>query len=1297
MIFLVNQNVDPTKHYAQTVNGQINPNSSTWYYEWTNEANAVGNTQTFTKSKYKRRLSKNGNYYYVKPVYLTAHDFRLNIPRTAHINTVVVEVCAKIDNSDMKVNAPSCWFMVYGGTGSKKVTQADGEKTGWNGDVYRVYQNERLSTSEKIFQYRFKGEEWNKMGYPSTALNKSVMGVDIHFEDPLNRKCEYAHVFVKWVRIRVNYDLPDYYLTYTPSNITSDNPFEMGINEAYNVKAEFGNRNNANGGNQTVTIDLPLGTVLDSYSPNTANLTQIDDNKYNWIVNGNALAKNNITLNLHSEVGGLRSIVSSLGDVEYPFYLNPVPFADRDYAKVKIESNEVRQLEPSCFFFSAKVNSHDGNVVFDVVVESENPPVQSKVSNAVKQAFPTGLNKNYLVEWELYDSSAVQGVSIDYATTDEIAFDVPKDTDVELKFKGCFIPINSGRNTLVLTNKDDNSTYSYTYDATPFGTLEVPIQTERILINDHRVLNTLDTVFDVIPFASKTGDKVMIEKESSFRMHIQERVAYIGCVPIKHAHHDPSSTFANDGLISQYKNKTYTGKKGELEEDRDLKIWLPKRDWTTLEGLESLDKPIPINTVPSAYEGDVLNHRGWAELTKVKVDEKSPLYYRGSLDLTYLTHNINSRFMITKGVKVIDEKFDTMMGSVVESGDEFANTTYINQDGDTVTNSTGYFNVDTDGIYIYDDDAVENQRTLISLDNSQYLTIKSDEELPEHFNIACEWSSTKIDENRENNIERIITLLDGDNQPILEYEYFDFEFTDSAFYKCTVQCRVMTFSGWEVLFEKDINLSADLESLNLVRDVATGELVSEQEPYIDELVDEETDTTIETEAFTYSDYTYGSTIHFNVNMNQLEIVDEGVSGIEVSQTVSLDYAPRYYQIKFKNKNVDGDTNDVYNFFDFEVEESVLLSDFEKEYSDIIVSSFPLRDKLLLFTRESEEGTIYYYRDDGGLFSYIQEPFYMYFCGVDLKAEDTISIFNLNNSYRVFYLQNGLIRIGFDRFDGEIYLAKYDIYSRQYITVSYLQLTNYTDFHIGYYSDDKIEVCAGTTVFTMYRGHPYVVIKHEDDDIQFKSVWNKVYGESVNGQALDIPTIWNLVNYNNMLPAEIGGENVDVSGWIVDSDDEEEDANINTSLNLQKHDNSTVYNNEDVIFDISGTVTSSGDNVVDEIIPIDDVSTFNGFIGNYEISLEVDNSVPRSLDIIAPKIIQSGQTANIKGVLEDYNGDGIVGERINFYEVYNPSISLTSDKNIIQTGETANLSATVKDEDGSHVQGIRVDFYEIEEE
>ena len=83
-------------------------------------------------------------------------------------------------------------------------------------------------------------------------------------------------------------------------------------------------------------------------------------------------------------------------------------------------------------------------------------------------------------------------------------------------------------------------------------------------------------------------------------------------------------------------------KKGELEEDRDLKIWLPKRDWTTLEGLASLDKPIPLNTVPSAYEGDVLNHRGWAELTKVKVDEKSPKLLRFSVNYVIIKYNICS-------------------------------------------------------------------------------------------------------------------------------------------------------------------------------------------------------------------------------------------------------------------------------------------------------------------------------------------------------------------------------------------------------------------------------------------------------------------------------------------------------------------------------------------------------------------------------------------------------------------------------------------------------------------------------
>ncbi|MBQ2654081.1 MAG: hypothetical protein IJF83_11035 [Methanobrevibacter sp.] len=1191
--------------YSQTVNAQYNPNFAKKFNDWEHEANAVGNTNTFAQAKITKEGTKDKPVF-VTPLYLTAHDFRLNIPSDAYIKKLTFEVNCKVTSTKAKVKVPNVWFMFYGDT-SRDVSRSAVGKTGWNNGVYRIYPSSYLSTSDKTYYYSMSEDDLKKGKVTANKLNQSITGIDIHFDNVDEMNTSVTHVKVKWVRVRVEYDVPEYYLTYSPLT-TASNPLEVNVGKSYKVKAEFGNRTKAKGGTQQVNIKLPFGTFLDSYSPSSENLSVVDDHNFIWSCNGGALAKNNITLNLQSNLVGLRNIISSHGDIDYLEYINPIAFQNGDYVECNIESGDINQLRPSCFYFTAMVNSDDGNVAFEVVVENQNRPNHSLVSSALKEAYNKGSNGNYLVNWELIEAD--DGVSIDYAISDGISFNVPPNTDVEIKFKGCFLPIGSGMNSLLLTNLDNNNTYGYDYYCNPFDNLEMDIKTDKVVVTDHRVLNNLETDYNVIPFYSNNFDRVMVEQPCHFRMHIQEQVAYIGCVPIKHAHYDPDSSFSNGGLISQYKNKTYTGKKGEIDEDRGLKIWLPKKDWTTLEGLAELDKPIPINTVPSAYEGDVLNHRGWAELTKVKVDEKSPLYYRGSLDLIYLTHNINSRFVINRGVKLIDDKFDTMMGSVVDSGDEFANTTYINQDGETVSNATGYFNVDTDGVYIYDDDAMENQRTLISLDNSQYATITSDEELPEHFNISCEWSSTRIDENRENNFERIIRLFDGDNKAILEYEYYDLKFTDEQYYKCTVQCRVMTSSGWITVFENDMNLSADLESLQLTRDAVTGELVSESEPYIDEL-EAEDDLTIETEAYTYSDYTYGSTVHFNLNMNQLEIIDEGVSGRELSQTVLLDYAPRSYQLMFKNKNVDGDTNDVITFFDFEVEESVLLSDFEKDYSDLLVSSFPVPNRDLLFTRDSQEGVIYYYKDDGRLFSYIQEPFYMYFKGVDLKVEDDISIFNLNNSYRVFYLQNGLVRIGFDRFEGEIYLAKYDIYSKQYINVSYLQLSNYSEFHIGAYSDDKIEVCVGTTVFTMYRGHPYVVIKHEDDDIQFKSVWNRVFGESVNGEAHDLPSLWELANYNNMLPTEIGGDNVDVSGWIVDSDDEEEDANRAVSLNLQKHTNDAIYNNEDVIFDVSGTVTSSGDNLIDEKIPVDEVTTFTGFLGDYEISIEVDETVPNN--------------------------------------------------------------------------------------
>lgn len=1283
--------------YSQSVYPQINPNMTYKQNEWKDMANAVGNSSVCAKSKYTRAKNKNGVYEYTEPLLLTAHDFRLEVPTNAYVKNVTIEVRMKVDSSKISVNAPSAWFMVYNGTG--KVTQQKTKgKTGWYNDNYRVYKSSKLSTSYQIFSYTLPGTEWNKKKFDTAQLNKTVMGIDIHFEDPEKMSANAVGVSLAWVRIKVDYDMPKYYLTYTP-NGTEVNPVEIDLGQKYNLKAEFGNRTKANGGTQTVDIELPFGTSLISYTASNNSSLIVEDEiegKYQWVCSGKGLAKNTLDLQLRSNLGGLQAINSTFNNnTNVKEYIHS-ELADGDYVNCRVTSGEVQQLKPTCFDITAKVHSTDGQVIFTAQAEFENPPDHSKISEEFKNQYPHGNNGNYLVEWSLLQSSSAEGVSIDYSTSDLICFNVPVNETVEIKFRGCFIPINSGQNTFYLVNTSDGSSYGYTYQAKPFS-LTLNLKPEEFTVYDHRMLVNVDTDYYSIPFSAKNTDRIMVESECGFRMHIQKLIPYIGCVPLEHSHYDPKATFANDGVKDTYKNMTYSGKKGIYEEEKDLNVKVRPGQATTLEGLTKLDKPVPINTVPTAFEGDILNHRGWVELTKISVEQTNPLWYEVKAEVDYLTHNINTRFEIKRGVKVVDATVDSLLATVIESGDEFANTTYINTDGETVSNSTGYFTVDTDGSYIYDDEAVENQRTLIGLDNSQFVNIKSIEELPEHFEIACEWSSTRISEDKENNIERIITLLDGNNKPILEYQYYDLEFTDENFYKCTVTCRVMTYSGWNTIFTDDINLAVDLEALSLHRDAITGELVSDDEPYADELIDDETDTTAEAELYTYSDYMYGSTIRFKVNMNELTIIDEGYGGRELIRTVYLDDAPRFYQLEFKNKNSDGDTNDVYTFFDFEVLESVLISDFENQYANLLVSSFPVTDKLLLFTRESEEGTLYFYEDDGTLFTYIQEPFYMYFCGVDLKANNDISLFDLNNSYTIVYLQNGLVRMGFNRLTGDMYLAKYDKSSGQYITVANFGMSNYIDFSVGAFSDDKIEIIAGTTVFTMYRGHPYVVINHEGEDIQFYDIWNQVYAEKVNGQSLDLPALWDLYNQNNMLPVEIGGSDIDSVGWIMDSDDENEDADIFPSLNLGLASNGTIYTNEDVIFNVSGSVTSDSSTTIDEIIPLE-VESYNGVIGDYTMEISVDKTAPYFIGLRGKPIIQNGEDALLKGIVEDYEGNGISGQTVYFYEVYSPDIKFSSDKNIIQTGERANIKATVKDSsDGSLVSGETVYFYEIVEE
>ena len=1309
--------------YCETFNHQLNPNLNVKHNKWVDMINAVGDEKkltshsTYTRKKVTKTVKgkKKTSYEYVTPEICTAHDFRLTIPDRAYIKGVTVEIRMRCTKG-LEVAPPSAWFMVYGQKGT--VTQQTKKgTTGWYNTNYRVYQKGNLSSTMATYSYKFPESEWKKAGYPSNALNKPVMGVDLHFEEPKKMTSDSKNIYINWIRIKVDYELEKPYLTCNSKFVDENSPVVIDVGDDFKLNFEFGNKACVNAGYKEIPIQLPLGTTLVSENRSgtasefyPASSTSQGSGDYIWKVNCSCNAKSKLLLDIQADTIGSKTTTATLDSIPTYAYVYANGRSE-DTGTAYIASGNIQKGQVSCFQFVANAYSLDGTITYEVVVDGENQSDPDNLSETFREAYQNSDGTgNNLVAWSLDDSSAMQGISIDEDLTDndQITFNIPEDTTVQIRFNGCFIPVTVGENTLYLTNMDTGNIKSYQYTSYAPKTTILHIQPMETMWYDHWLTTRMQTGAFILPFVTKSSDRLMVTDDCNITMTLEKRRAYIGCIPLPRSHYEPSSDFTNNIIKKQYKNKKYLGKSGEIDENIDFKIKLPPKDWTTLQGLCELDKPVPVNAVPTAFEGDVLNHRGWVELGGVKnVKKTNPLYYDGELELEYLTHNINTKFKIVRGARV--SKYNTtalgsLLDYVVESGDEFADYYHINStDGSAVYNETGYFKIDTDGVYIYDDDedVEDNRRTLITMDNNQKILMKSTNPLKETTRINFEWFSSKITENRENNISRIIRLKDTSDNIVFEYEYYDYYFDyDDELYSCNVKCTKLdkTLNQMQTVIDKDdLNFAVDFEALNLKVD-EFGNIVQEAEPeyiegegteptYVDPVTGETVEIVQDTEV--YNDYMFGSTLTLELAGNILSLTDAGFNGREVhEENIELEKGEYYLEIEFMNRNIDSDTPDVYHFFDFEIEEPIILTDFDRQYADTIVSSYPLPDKKFSYLRNSEEGMLYYYHYDGKPYTYIQEPFYMYFKGVDLTAGAGQSIFNLNNSYTVFYVQNGLVRIGFNRLTGAIYLAKYDLMMRDYVTVSSFYIKDKSDFKTGAYSDDKIEVMVGNTVFTVYRGYPYVVVKHSGDDLYFTTTWNKVFADGVAGVEEAYPVLWDLMNHENLLADCVGGLDLKASCLTVSSVDND---NIGTfpTLTLEKGTDDPDYAGNNLFLKVTGTVTD-----VDEEIPLSGI--FNGSFGEYSIDYAVDSSVAKSIDIASDlKVIQVNGIAHLRSKLVDFDNRGVAGVRVDFYEIFSPQILFTVDKSIIQRNEKVNLSVRIKDsQDGSMIkqEGIKVNFY-----
>lgn len=1206
--------------YAISVHGQPNTNlnHADLKVDW-DKCNNASSIDGKHKPKGKAvSYYKKSNKKVKKPWTLSAHNFQLNIPDCAYINKVTFQVRMKVEG-EINVKAPYARFNIYNGT--KYIETYTVDDTGWDDGYWYYNPNARLTGTWNTYDYVISGKEFYKRGYPISSLKKSIMGVDLRFYSAKNQS-NVNEIDVDYVKCIVEYELPDHKITF--DEVTSeDNPRVVDAGEEFKFKVVYQNRSNAgccDGVNKQIKVGLPPHTVVDVINGDYVNGI--------WTVRCTPNSKSVLELKLKSYYLG-----------EYPISLSNKDIGDYTYWTYF--------ARPSC-------NVGDIHVSLGVMQQGVMSCVHITgmcISNYGEYILDTTLNEDISPEDVVWTVEGNPEVTISDPT--HLILNIPVNKLVEFKLKGCYVPPNSGQKTCILKDEFENIILEFPYTVLPAPSfvitnkptsqennrevMEIPLSPSNILFQTHRVASSTDIQAYVIDCGVADYDKNTVVDECNLTASTWEKINYIGCVPLKYPHYDPKSTFENKLIDKSYKNKTYMGKEGVIEEDITLQFKTPRQDVTTLQGLVELDKPTPINANHKCFEGDALNHRGWVVLSKIEAEQTNPLWYDVDAKVKYITHDINTKFQIFKGLPVNNVPMPDM---VVETFGL----------GDNLSEGLELFNIDTDGGFIYDDDGEDGAKNIFSLDEGQHLSISTRKPLTNVANLRFDWYSNRINELRENNINRIFILKDKTGNHILEYEYTDFNFANE-YVTCTVIIRYLNKNGaWETITLENVDLKTELEAdpVTVDNNENIGYEGSNSDDEYVEFVDDNGDPIIWTGATTsltinnitytgleilsYFDskgynylscvegeslkilnegydndesnaYTpgyiapsfnpssydlsllYGSSLQFELNNTILKLTDSGYSGREVYKEIELVKGEYFLEALWTNANHDGTTEDVISYIDIALEETVFNTQYVEQYKDLIVSPFPIPNKKVVFTRESREGSIYYLTGEEP-FKYMLEPFYQYYCGTDLVTREGISIFNLNNSYTYFYIENGLVRLGFNKYNGSLYLAKYDNINKKYVTTTYLHMSNDIKFSLAKYSDDEITIKAGNdTYFTIWRGHPYIKIKNPTDEIYFDSHFNYCYGDCVDGYAYDYSLIHTFMNTDNLLPSCIGSKSLNTKCVSVDDDLVTTGTNHTITLNAPTH----VTALEDVTLTV-GLTPATNDGEVHYLVDDVDVAT-----------------------------------------------------------------------------------------------------------
>lgn len=265
----------------------------------------------------------------------------------------------------------------------------------------------------------------------------------------------------------------------------------------------------------------------------------------------------------------------------------------------------------------------------------------------------------------------------------------------------------------------------------------------------------------------------------------------------------------------------------------------------------------------------------------------------------------------------------------------------------------------------------------------------------------------------------------------------------------------------------------------------------------------------------YDGSVFGSNWHLELEKDYLNFVDYGMlpSGATGGGLVILDKIPikmdegvkMEITTYYNNRRYDAELNNLYGEIQARLFENVLTSNTEFEYTDVVCSPSPVPNAKTIFTRYTDEGTLYYVKpnyliseEKGKVMQkamYMCNPYLQYKGGVEITTETGISLFHLDNQYSPIFVGNDLVRAEFHRRSGYIVISRYDEITDNWYTANVLKITDNLKLELQYYDDDYARIGFGATTWEFHRGRPFIIVKHPTTNIRILNLVDRIYCET----------------------------------------------------------------------------------------------------------------------------------------------------------------------------------------------------------